>query len=153
MDFSRFDSLIDFDALAADVKNAKENSKFNAVEVPNGVYNAKVDKMELGETKDGRPMFKIQFRILDGEFKKHCLFMNRVIYGTKNDANMIASVIGILDSLKPSDIVGELTFASYSQFSELILDVMEDIDGEVTYEIEYDKDAFNSVSIKRAIFK
>ena len=83
------------------------------------IEDVKIEKMELAATKDGRPMFKVQCRILDGEFKKWCLFMNRVIYGTKNDANMIASVLGWLDKLG-SETIPE--FKNYSQFAENVLD-------------------------------
>ena len=35
--------------------------------------------------------------------KGPCVFMNRVLFGTKNDANMIASAEGWLESLEPSE--------------------------------------------------
>ncbi len=74
--------------------------------------------------------------------------MNRVIYGTNNDANMIASAVGFLKKLEPSEDVGPVIFQSYSQFSDLIDDIMEDVDGELEYKVDYDPDAFNSISIK-----
>ena len=104
--------------------------------------------MEVGATKDGRPMLKVQFRITEGEFEKKCLFMNRVLYGTKNDANMIASATGWLKTLEPSEEVGPIVFEGYAQFADLVLDIMEDIDGELEYEVEYDDKAFNNISIK-----
>ena len=108
----------------------------------------KFEKLEVGETKDGRPMLKAQFRITEGEFNKSCLFMNRVLYGTKNDASMIASAVGFLIKLEPSDDVGPVEFDSYSQFADLVLDIMEDIDGSLEYEVYYDPKAFNNISIE-----
>lgn len=145
MDFSKFDATINEAELAKQLEEAKNNPQQTHKEVPAGNYTVKIEKMELGATKDGRPMFKVQCRILDGEFKKWCLFMNRVIYGTKNDANMINSVIGWLQKLEPSQTV---EFKNYSQFSELILDIFEEVADAVELDVYYDPDAFNSISIE-----
>ena len=145
MDFTRFDQTINEAELAKQLEEAKNNPQQSDKEVPAGNYTVKIEKMELGATKDGRPMFKVQCRILDGEFKKWCLFMNRVIYGTKNDANMISSVIGWLQKLEPSVTV---EFKNYSQFSELVLDIFEEVADAVELDVAYDPDAFNSISIE-----
>ena len=70
--------------------------------------------------------------------------MNRVIYGTKNDGNMIQSVLTVLDKFQ-TDIIPE--FNGYQDFVELVADIYEEIQGKVECEIDYDKDAFNSISI------
>lgn len=147
MDFSKLDNEIDFDSLQKDIDEAKKNGGVGDYpEIEKGEYTGKIEKLEVGETKDHRPMLKAMFRITEGEHKKACLFMNRVLYGTKNDANMIASAIGWLESLEPSeDIVVE--FKSYSQFADLVLDIAEDV-SELEYLVQYDKDAFNNISIK-----
>lgn len=146
VDFSKFDEQVNLEQLKKDAEEAAENGIGDYPEVEDGTYVVKIESMELGETKDHRPMFKAMFRILDGDFKKSCLFMNRVVYGTKNDASMIGSVIGFLKNLDSE--VQPIVFESYAQLSDLILDVMEDIDGVLEYEIEYKKDAFNNISIK-----
>ena len=144
MDFSKFDSMVDTTKLAEDTAEISKNGG-TYQEIPRGMYHGKFEKLELGTTKDGRPMVKAMFRILEGDFKKSCLFMNRVIYGTKNDANMISSAVGWLMSLEPSeDIVVE--FTSYSQFNNLIMDIAEDI-SELEYDVYYDPEAFNNISI------
>lgn len=140
MNFQKFDELIDQKQLQKDVKEAANMSS----DVPAGTYTVGIDKMELKATKDGRPMFFIQARIKEGEHKNKCLFMNRVIYGTKNDANMISSVITILDKFQ-TEVVPK--FINYTQFSDLIADIYEEIQGNVLCEIEWDASAFNSISI------
>lgn len=151
MDFSKFDKEINADQLKKDIAEAQANGTGDYAEVPAGIYRCTVDKLEVGSTKDGRPMLKTQFRIVgdeDGEkcdFTKHCLFMNRVLYGTKNDANMIASAIGWLKSLEPSEDIS-VVFESYSQFADLVLDIAEDI-SELQYTVSYDPAAFNSITI------
>ena len=149
MDWSKFDEQVDLEQLKKDAEEAEQNGGFGDYrEVPAGTYVGKIEKMEVGCTKDNRPMLKVQFRITEGEFEKSCLFMNRVLFGTKNDANMIASAVGWLKTLEPSDEVGPIVFESYGQFADLVLDIMEDIDGELEYEIEYDEKSFNNISIK-----
>lgn len=155
MDFSQFDKKVNIDQLKKDIQEAKDNAP-EYKDVPSGLYMCKVDKLEMGETKDGRPMLKAQFRIIgdeDGnkcEFTKNCLFMNRVLYGTKNDANMIASAVGWLDSLAPSEDVGIVEFTGYKRFSDLIMDIEEDIQ-DLRYIVDYDPDAFNNISISEVI--
>lgn len=155
IDFNKFDSAIG-EGFTDKVKEAAAN---NYEEVPKGTYEAKIEKMELGMTKDGkRPMFKVQMRLISGigakedEFlkkfksKKPCVFMNRVIFGTKNDEAMIGSVISWLNKLLG---VGEepVVFTNYSDLAEEILDLSEDF-AEAHLEIDYDPKAFNSISIK-----
>lgn len=147
MDFSQFDKQIDLDQLKKDTDEIKKNGGAgNFPEIPAGEYMTKVEKLELGATKDGRPMLKAMFRIIDGEYKKSCLFFNRVLFGTKNDANMIAGAMTWLESLEPSEEVGPIVFNGYSDLAELVMDIAEDI-SELQYNVEYDPDDFNSISI------
>lgn len=144
MNFDKFDKLINTDELNKAITEAKNNPQSTTKEIPAGNYTVKIEKMELGATKDGRPMFKVQCRIKTGEFKKWCLFMNRVIYGTKNDANMIASVVGWLEKLE-TETVPE--FKSYSQFADCVLDIFEEVADAVELDVYYDPEEFNSITI------
>ena len=156
MYFSKFDNEVDLDALHKDIEDAKENGGTGDYpEAPKGTYEGTIEKMEIGSTKDGRPMFKVMFRVSAGtdpdtedyvsgfKKKKPCLFMNRVLYGTKNDGNMIQSVIGWLSKLESET---PIVFESYSQFNDLVLDLAEECEG-LEMEIDYDPDKFNSISI------
>lgn len=158
MDFSKFDNAgIDLKA----IEEAKNNPpQGEGLETPAGNYVVRIEKMELGATKtDGRPMFRVQLRVVDAgenatdevkeylshfKAKKPCLFMNRVIYGTKNDANMIASVLGWLDKLG-TETVAE--FKNYTQFNECILDIFEEVADAIELEVNYDSDKFNNIEI------
>lgn len=148
MDFSKFDKEVNLDALQKDIDEAVKNGGVGDYpDIEAGEYRGQIEKLEVGETKDHRPMLKVMFRITEGAHKKACLFMNRVLYGTKNDANMIASAIGWLETLEPSEEIGDITFETYSQFAELVLDIAEDV-SELEYEVNYDPKAFNSISIE-----
>lgn len=141
VDFSKIDEAVDLQGLQKDV----EDSKNNFSDVPKGTYIVSVEKMEVGETKDHRPMFKMQCKIKEGEFKNRNLFMNRVIYGTKNDGSMIQSVLTLLEKFATNTLP---EFTGYNAFVDNVLDIYEEIQGKVELEIDYDADAFNSISIK-----
>lgn len=145
MDFSKFDKEINTNELSKAIEDAANNPQFEARDVPAGQYEVKLEKMEVKATKDGRPMFSVMMRIISGDYKKMCLFMNRVLYGTKNDANMIASVLGWLKKLDPE--ADDIEFKNYSQFSDLVLDIYEDLSEAVSIDVDYDPDAFNNITI------
>lgn len=157
MDFSKFDAELNMEQLNREIEEAKENGGTGEqLEAPAGRYEGKIENMEIGTTKDGRPMFKLMFRITNGieaateeyvshfKKKKPCLFMNRVLYGTKNDGNMLQSVIGWLEKLESEK---QIQFKSYSQFSELVLDLGEEAEN-LSLEINYNPDSFNNISIE-----
>ncbi len=141
VDFSALDKEVDQEQLRKDIEEAKNNSG----DIPKGTYIVGIDKMEIRTTKDGRPMFFMQARVKEGEHKKKCVFLNRVIYGTKNDGSMIQSVLTILDKFG-TETVPE--FNGYQDFVDVVADIYEEIQGKVECEIDYDKDVFNSISIK-----
>lgn len=151
--FDQFDAKVNL----KDIEKQKQEATQNTYEdVPAGHYTVTIENMELGLTKDKRPMFKVQMRLVDGtgakekaflskyRNKKPCIFMNRVIFGTKNDGSMIASVEGWLKNLFPHD--EPIVFHGYSEFADDIMDAAEDCQG-VVYEVEYDPDKFNNISI------
>lgn len=151
--FDEFDKKVGAD-FQKKVREAAENQY---EDVPKGKYIAKIEKMELGMSKDKRPMFKVQMRLADGvteaeekflaryRKKKPCVFLNRVMFGTKNDEAMIASVIGWLNKLIDKD-EKPVVFTAFSNLADEILDLAEDFaDAEI--EINYDPDKFNSIEI------
>lgn len=141
--FSKFNSNLE--EIKKQMEEAKKNPNNTASETPAGEYNVKVERLEVKPTKDGRPMLSAMFRIQEGKQRKRCIFFNRVLAGTKNDGNMIKSAVGWLKSLGPSDDI-EVLFEDYDQFDELVMDIAEDV-SELSYDIDYDPDKFNSVSV------
>ena len=151
IDFDKIDRSVDLKGLQADVEDAKKNGGGDFPTIPAGKYEVKLESMEIKGTKadPNRPMLAVSFKILSGEFKNQRLFMNRVLYGTKNDKNMIASAMGFLEKL---DSGVPVSFTSYKQFSQLVLDVAEAIDGNLEYAVDYDDSRFNSITVEE-VFK
>lgn len=135
-DYSKWDKKFDVEGLKADLKEVEENGGTGEYkEIPYGKYEVKIEKMELGETgpkskNPGSPMLKVQFRILTGEFKNSCIFMNQVI--TQGFQLHIAK-----DFLASLDSGIDIGFESFMQFSDLILDVHEAINGRLEYGLDY----------------
>lgn len=152
--FDEFDKKVDLKKIEEQKKEAAENAQ-NFEAVPAGEYIARIESMELGMTKDKRPMFKVQMRLVEGcgdkesaflakyTKKKPCVFMNRVVFGTKNDGSMIQSVETWLAKIFPDD---PIVFNGYAGFADQILDAAEVCEN-LEFEIEYDDSKFNSISI------
>ena len=145
IDFDKINRSVDLEGLRKDVENASANGTGDFPTVPAGKYEVALVSLEIkGTKKDNRPMLAASFKILSGEFKNQRLFMNRVIYGTKDDGRMIKSAVGWLNTLESGV---DVAFHDYKQFADLVLDVAEAIDGKLEYAVEYDDDQFNSIKI------
>lgn len=135
IDFKKFNEQFPADKMKADMKEAKENSNIN---LPDGEYTAKLEKMELGESKGGALMIKAQFRITEGDHKKQCIFKNQVLTGTKNDGFMMIKANEFLESL---DSGISVVFEDWEQYNDLILDIAEAVqEDKLTYLICLDTD-------------
>ena len=122
MDFKKFNDKIDKNKFAEELEDIKKNNR-TYDEVPHGNYNVKIDKMEMKESSKGDPMFSVQFRILDGERKNSCIFMNQVI----NEPFQIHIVNQFMESLDTD--VPEIKFdGDYEHYNDLIMDVFEGCD-------------------------
>lgn len=141
MDFSKFDKQFDLEGLKQDVAEAAENDGGNFKEVPLGNYEVAINKLELSESKKGDPMVKVWFKILEGEYKGSLIFMNQVI--TKGF--QIHIVDEFLRSLE-TDV--EISFESYSQYAQLLLDIYEAVNGNFEYGLKYGENkGFNTFEI------
>lgn len=145
IDFDKINRSVDLEGLRKDVENASENGTGDFPTIPAGKYDVALVSLEIkGTKKDNRPMLAASFKILSGEYKNQRLFMNRVIYGTKDDGRMIKSAVGWLNTL---DSGVDVAFQDYKQFADLVMDVAEAIDGKIEYAVEYDDSQFNSIKI------
>ena len=145
IDFDKINRSVDLEGLRKDVENASENGTGDFPAIPAGKYEVALVSLEIkGTKKDNRPMLAASFKILSGEYKNQRLFMNRVIYGTKDDGRMIKSAVGWLNTL---DSGVDVAFQDYKQFADLVMDVAEAIDGKIEYAVEYDDSQFNSIKI------
>ena len=128
---------IDFDKWNAEfggqesVESVKEAAKNEYREVPEGKYICKLEKLELGESKNGKPMAKGMFRIVEGEFSRQCLFYNGAM--AANDPSKSGYCIhNVLMFLRSLDVLeeSEIDFnGNFADFNDLLLDIAEESEG------------------------
>lgn len=140
--WEKFDKAIDTKALKDDVKAAQDNTQ-EYRDVPKGHYEVKMEKLELVESKTGKPMMACWMKILGGEYKGQLIFYNQVVHVGFG----IHKATEFLRSLE-SGI--EVQFESYKQFYELLLNILEAIEGKFEYEVDYgeDKKGYGTYVIK-----
>jgi len=131
--FDKWNKAVDTKGLAEDAKEAEQNGgSGDYPEVPVGQYEIKIDKMELKESSKGDPMFSAQFRILSGDHENQCLFMNQVITQ--------GFQIGIVNKfLRSLDVTDDVEFKDYEQYNNLVMDIMEEVDGKLEFLLDYRK--------------
>ena len=116
--------------LAEDVKTAAENGG-SYKEVPFGEYEVAIDKLELTASKAGDPMVSVWFKIVsEGEYKGSRIFMNQVV----KQGFQIHIVNEFLRSL---DSGIDITFDTYKQYGNLLMDVFEAVNGNLEFALKY----------------
>jgi len=128
--WEKFDKVIDVEGLQKDVKEAAENGTGSFKEVPHGEYEVEVNKMELIASKKGDPMVTIWFKVVSGEYKGSLIFFNQVI----TQGFQIHIVNELLRSM---DTGLDIEFKTYKQYGNLLMDVMEEIDGQLEFALKY----------------
>lgn len=61
--------LKELNGLFNQVKDKDESEFSNYTQIPDGNYKAVIDDLEITESKAGKPMFVISYKIMEGEFK------------------------------------------------------------------------------------
>lgn len=140
MDFSKFDELVDLDALRHEVEKAATSSTSEYEEVPIGQYEVRIEHMELKESKKGKPMVSVWFQIIAGEYEGSMVFMNQVI----EKPFQIHIINQFLRSLK-TDV--DVDFKSYSDYADVIAEVYESA-GAKEYALDYgEKNGYKTFTI------
>lgn len=122
IDFNKWNEEFGGQQALEDLKKASANEY---TEVPDGAYICKMEKLELGESRKHQPMVKAQFRILEGQYKKQCIFYNQVF--TRGFPQHKA-----LEFLRDLNIFdhSEIDFdGNFANFNDLLLDMAEESEG------------------------
>ena len=138
MDFEKFDEMVDLEGLKADIAAASNGGNGSErKDVPHGMYEVAIEKLELTTTKtSGKPMVTCWFRVLsEGEYLGQMIFMNQVV----SQGFQIHLANEFLRSIADGPDAPTITFESYSQYAQLIMDVAEYIDGKFEYALNYGK--------------
>lgn len=125
IDFEKWNKEFGGEAAVKEIEKAKENSDYP--ELPDGTYVCKLEKLELGENRNKKPMVKAMFRIVEGEHKKQCIFYNGTMVANDPEYNgfMKHKVLEFLRSLQVLDDIDVDFDGNYAHFNDLLLDIAE----------------------------
>ena len=145
--WDEFDKAIDTEGLAKDVEEAAENG--GRREVPHDTYEVAVTKLELVKSKKGDPMVTCWMKIVEGEYKNSLIFMNQVVtqgFQIHIANEFLRSLISEVEDADKPDVI----FKNYNQYNGMVMDVMELIDGNFEYLLDYGENSkgFNTFEIK-----
>lgn len=112
---SKFNTKINLEEIRKDLFDMS-SKQMTHEEVPSGLYEVKVEKMEIRPTRKEDPMLSIWFRILDGKYKNQFIFFNRVLTTGKN----ISMACTFMRSLKTGV---EVEFEDFVQYNDVIQEV------------------------------
>ena len=147
-DFAQWDNEFDSDLLKDEVVKA-ESGNSDYEEVPHGTYEVKITKLELGQTKAGKPKLACWFKIIAGQYENQMIFMNQVIDPSNPNARgfQLHKCNEFLRSLSSLPV----SFESFKQYSLLLTDIMGEIDGKFEYQLNYgaDKKGYNVFKIEK----
>ena len=133
IDFKKWNEEFGGEEAVKALKDAKANEY---TEVPDGKYTCKLEKLELGESKKGQPMVKGQFRILEGQYKKQCIFYNQVFTRgfPQHKALEFLRSLGVFDD-------SEIDFdGDFAAFNDLLLDIAEEAERSMKFGVQKSKD-------------
>lgn len=143
--WDEFDKSIDTEGLTKDIEEAAENGG-SYKEVPHDTYEVAINKLELTKSKKGDPMVTCWMKIVAGDYTNSLIFMNQVI----TQGFQIHIVNEFLRALvEEMEEPIEIEFKTYSQYGNLIMDVMEAIDNNFEYRVKYgERKGYNTFEIE-----
>lgn len=131
IDFSKYDKKTDLEGLKEDTQKAIENGgEFE--EVPTGTYEVSISELELTMSKSDKPMVKIWYTILSGDYENNKIFQYQLV----DTGQKLAIIKPLLEKLTDGEI--DVTFDSYSQYANLINEIKDFVeDNLLEYSLEY----------------
>lgn len=142
IDFDKWNKEFGGEEAVKEIEKAKESAGDYA-ELPEGTYICRLEKLELGESKQAKPMVKAQFRIAEGGNKKQCIFYNGVMVANDPQYNgfMMYKVLEFLRSLNVFE-ENEIDFdGNFADFNDLLLDIVETAEEEgLKFAVKTEKD-------------
>lgn len=150
VDFAKWTEMFGGEAAVKELEKAKENAGEYS-ELPDGTYVCKLEKLELGESKAGKPMVKAMFRITEGEHRKQCLFYNGVMIANNPEYNgfMMHRVLEFLRSLQVLEDLDVTFDGNFEHFNDMLLDIAEGAEEDgLKFEIFKEKDGeFSKITV------
>lgn len=143
IDFSKYDREADLEGLKEDTQKAIENGgEFE--EVPPGTYEVAISELELTMSKKDKPMVKIWYTILSGDYENNKIFQYQLV----DTGQKLAIIKPLLEKLSDGEI--EVSFESFAQYANLIDEIKEFVNNNrLEYSLQYgeNKNGFKTFKI------
>ena len=145
--WDEFDKAFDVEGLANDVKEAEKNGGTTRREVPHDTYEIAITKLELTKSKKGDPMVTCWMKIVEGAYKGSLIFMNQVV--TQDFQFHIVNEF-VRDLVSECEDAPDIHFHAFNQYGNMLMDVMELIDGNYEYKLNYGENSkgYNTFEIE-----
>lgn len=130
--FSKFDDQTDLESLQNDIKDAEAGKGKEFEQLPDGNYEAQLTHLELKESKNGKPMVAMRFKILEGKYAKQLIFVNQVVstgFGVHKCNQMLKAMCQYVPSIN-------VEFKSYTQYNSLLIDVLQAVEKAYSFNIK-----------------
>ena len=150
IDFEKWNKDFGGEQAVKDLQKAEKDAGEYA-ELPEGTYVCNLEKLELCESKKGKPMVKAMFRIAEGKHKKQCIFYNGVMAAEDKQYNgfLQKKVVDFLRSLQVLDDLDVIFDGDFKHFNDLLLDIAEaaEEDG-LEFEVKKEKNGdFDQITV------
>jgi hypothetical protein len=131
--FDKFDKEIDLDGLRRDVQDAEKGGNSGNYEpIPAGTYEVSLTHIELKESKTGKPMVAMRFKILEGRYKNQLIFVNQVIssgFGIHKCNQLLKAMCQYVSTVN-------VEFESYTQYNMLLLDIFQAVNEKYSFALK-----------------
>lgn len=130
--FEKFDNMTDLASLQNDIKEAESGTTKEFEALPDGTYEVSLAKIELKESKNGKPMVAMRFKILEGKYANQLMFVNQVIssgFGVHKCNELLKKMCEFV----PSIVV---EFKSYTQYNDLLNNIFDEVEKSYSYAIK-----------------
>lgn len=131
--FEKWNKQIDAEAYKKEIEELEKNGGAREyAEVPYGLYEVEVEKLELRASKKGDPMVSCWFKIIAGQYEGQLIFMNQVVVQP-------FQIFNANEFLKQLDSGKDVTFTgNYADYNALLMDIKEAIDKDkLQYALNY----------------
>lgn len=144
IDFSKWEEEFDVNEMKKSEKEAAETLQT----LPDGEYTVKIKAMEIKASKSsGKPMLAVDLVVTEGAYKKKHIFQNYMLTPAQDGRNY--GLHNALTFLRDLDVYdrSEVEFNGFADFSDLIADIMEEMDNQ-TFEVDMTSNAKGYSNIK-----
>jgi hypothetical protein len=135
--FDKFNSQFGGEALAKEVQEmASKTTNAPREEVPTGVYEVAIEKLELTTSKSEKPMLSCWFKIVAGNHKGQYIFMNQLV-----DAAFKIHIAN--EFLKSLDTATDVKFdGDFNRYANMIASVFHDSAvNKLEYQLRYSENS------------